>query len=53
MPIEIRELIIKARVEPRDTTPGRAPRDDDKDCGCGATMDADALARILADMKER
>ncbi|MDQ2088744.1 DUF5908 family protein [Marimonas arenosa] len=55
MPIEIRELVIKARVDPdRTVSPShRGGGDNKKDCGCGSGFGPDELARILVDREER
>lgn len=54
MPIEIRELIIRARVEPDPDRPpqpvSQSPAPTEPD---GMSIDADTLAQILHDMKER
>jgi hypothetical protein len=52
MPIEIREMIIKARIEPDGRRPpGKAAETDD--CACKSTVTADDLTRLLNDRNER
>jgi hypothetical protein len=53
MPIEIRELIINARVEPDAVS--RPPRKGQaqEECDCSGGVDADGLARLLRDREER
>jgi hypothetical protein len=53
MPILIRELVIKARVEPEAVRPSAAPKGEKADCGCGGAVSAEELARLLADRQER
>jgi hypothetical protein len=52
MPVLIRELVIKARVEP-EARSAPAPRADKGSCGCPGGISAEDLARILADRQER
>lgn len=54
MPILVRELIIRARVEPERTAPA-APRTESgkSGCDCAEAISAKDLARILGDRKER
>ena len=52
MPILIRELVIKAKVDAEAAAPAAAPKDKG-DCGCGGSLCVEDLARILADREER
>ena len=52
MPVLIRELVIKARVEP-DARPAAAPKADKGGAGGCEGISPEDLARILADRQER
>lgn len=53
MPIEIREMIIKARIEPGGGSRPAKPTAKADDCGCKTTLSADDLERLMQDRAER
>lgn len=53
MPIEIRELIIRARVEPEAAPEAGHAAAPKAECGCAHGVSEDDLMRILKDRQER
>jgi hypothetical protein len=53
MPIEIRQMIVKARITPQGAAPSRAGVPPKDDCDCAQGLTADDLARLLSDREER
>ena len=53
MAIEIRELIIRARVEPQSAPDAGRPVRPPEERSCSGALTADELARILKDKQER
>lgn len=52
MPIEIRELIIRAEVAPSDDTPNHKAPNKER-VSPPATISAEDVARLLRELKER